>query len=713
MGEITETLRAAKDFLRELLGSIRSGIRNHKGGVFGLLAIVAGVLVLFIVLAYEFTETPTFCGICHDMKPYVESWKSSSHKNVACIQCHYEPGFFNHLKGKWRDGQLSLAYFITGKHPSKPHAVIGDESCLQEGCHNKELLKNSILFKNVVFNHALHLEELRRGKKLRCTTCHAQIVQGAHLTVTETDCFICHFYGKGEGETLENCLSCAVGTCTSCHSEPKGDINIGGRSFNHRRYIEKGVSCGECHLNVIQGNGNVPPNACVECHDDPEILEIKYPSEFIHKNHVTDYKLECYRCHSEVIHFKGEIPTLTHFSANCDKCHAEEVHLGPREMYRGAGGIGVPSSPSKMYLAKLDCTACHSSKERGEKALFTVDYDQSALEERCIKCHGEGYERMLRNWQKLLAEMELETNKRIYTVQSKLYELDQERIGRTTLKKAQNLLNEARRNYSFVLLGKGAHNIEYALKLLNVSINKAEEAMAMISTDHIPETREVKLSCTTLCHVEMDKQPVPFGALTFSHDLHVVSNEMPCEACHSPWSEHGKTYLRNCSDCHHGASLGQVKCEDCHVTASNLFYGRGAFGVEEIPGLKTGVIDCADCHWATGQGKRSTAGNIRTSCVECHEQGYGKTFDTWISAGEALVTQTASKIEKVRRRMERKERKGKKIYVSYKNIFDQAQRKFNLVKEGKAIHNMDYSKALITRAEKELDEVMKLLDDER
>ncbi len=63
--------------------------------------------------------------------------------------------------------------------------------------------------------------------------------------------------------------------------------------------------------------------------------------------------------------------------------------------------------------------------------------------------------------------------------------------------------------------------------------------------------------------------------------------------------------------------------------------------------------------------------------------------------------------------MERKERKGKKIYVSYKNIFDQAQRKFNLVKEGKAIHNMDYSKALITRAEKELDEVMKLLDDER
>ncbi len=707
-----QTMKEVKRLLRALMQAIRGGMKEHKRGLYGLLIIVAGALAMLTVLTYEFTESPTFCGICHDMEPYIESWKSSSHRDVACIQCHYEPGFLNHLRGKWRDGQLSLAYFITGKHPSKPHAVISDKSCLQDGCHKRENLKNSIHFKNVIFNHALHLEELRRGKRLRCTTCHAQIVQGTHLTVTETDCFICHFYGKSEGEALESCLSCAVGHCTSCHSEPKGDINISGYAFNHKRYIEKGVSCGECHLNVIQGDGHVPPNRCVECHDEPEIIGIKYPSEFIHKNHVTDYKLECYRCHTEIIHHKGEIPTVAHFDSNCSKCHVEEVHLGPREMYKGVGGIGLPSSPSRMYLAKLDCTACHSSMERGEKALYLASYDQSAFEARCVNCHGEGYDGMLRNWQVLIAKAEFETNKAIYTVQSKLYGLDKEKIGMVTLRKAQHLLNEARRNYSFVLLGKAAHNIEYALKLLNVSRNKAQEAMAMISKDYVPSAYDLKLSCSTLCHNEIGKWLVPFGEVTFPHDRHGEDNGMDCEACHSPREDHGKTFFKNCSDCHHVGSLGRVKCEDCHMTASNLFYGKGGSGVKEIPGLKAGVIDCADCHWDTAQGKRSKPENIRASCVRCHEQGYGKILDGWLAAGEDLLSQTAAKIERVTRLMESKRRKGKKIYVSYKNIFEEAKRNFNLVKEGKAIHNIDYSEVLISRANDKLDEVIRLIEEE-
>jgi nitrate/TMAO reductase-like tetraheme cytochrome c subunit len=713
MGEITETLRAVKRFWRELWRSIGGAVKQHRRGLWGLVAIVSGIVVILVVTTYKFTETTTFCGLCHDMKPYIESWKTSSHSEVVCIECHYEPGFVNHLKGKWRDGQLSLAYFITGKKPSKPHAVIGDKSCLQAGCHQKEDLKNSILFKNVVFNHALHTEELRRGKKLRCTTCHAQLVQGAHLTVTETDCFICHFYGKKDVQTLENCLTCAVGTCTSCHSEPKWDIDIEGYAFNHRRYIEKGVSCGECHLNVIQGDGGVPPNRCLECHNEPEILQTKYSSEFIHKNHVTDYKLECYRCHSEIKHFKGEIPTLTHFSSNCDKCHAQEVHLGPREMYRGVGGLGVPPSPSKMYLAKLDCTACHSAMEEGEKALYTVDYDQSALEERCIKCHGTGYERMLQNWQKLLTTAQSETNNAIYMVQSALYGLNEEGIDRTTLKKSQNLLNEARRNYSFVLLGKGAHNIEYALKILNVSINRAEKAMALISEDYAATPRQSTLSCTTLCHVGMDKQRVRFNGIGFSHETHVISNEVPCEACHSGRKHHGQTYLRNCSECHHGASLGGVKCENCHDAASDLFYGKGGVGVSDMPGIKVGVIECADCHWATAQGKRSKTENIRASCVSCHEETYAQILDGWMSTGNALISHTASKVEEARRIMERKTRKGKKIYVSYKNIFEEAEHNLKLVKDGKAVHNVDYSEALLTRAEEKSDELIKLLEQEK
>ena len=101
------------------------------------------ILLVFCVIAFlvisvgllRFSESTTFCGLCHQMNAYMESWKTSSHKHVSCTKCHYEPGFLNHLKGKWVDGQVSLAYFISGKRPSRPHAEISDASCLQKGCH--------------------------------------------------------------------------------------------------------------------------------------------------------------------------------------------------------------------------------------------------------------------------------------------------------------------------------------------------------------------------------------------------------------------------------------------------------------------------------------------------------------------------------------------------------------------------------------------------
>ena len=204
------------DFFKEA----KRGTLKHKKGIKVLLIFCTVVFFVLSVALLKFSETSTFCGACHQMGAYIDSWKASSHRHVACTQCHYEPGFWNHLKGKWVDGQVSLAYFISGKKPSRPHAEISDSACLQQGCHKTEDLKKNMIYKNVAFSHGKHLEELRRGMKLRCTSCHAQIVQGAHLTVHEINCFICHYYKAGpKGE--EDCVSCAVGGCTSCHIAPK------------------------------------------------------------------------------------------------------------------------------------------------------------------------------------------------------------------------------------------------------------------------------------------------------------------------------------------------------------------------------------------------------------------------------------------------------------------------------------------------------------
>ena len=136
------------------------------------------------------------------MTVYVDSWKASTHKDVPCLSCHYKPGFWNHLVGKWQDGQVSLVYFVTGKVITRPHAEIDDLSCLQSGCHKREDLNKDIVFKNVIFNHVQHLDKLKRDMQLRCTTCHSQIVQGTHITVTEENCFICHFQKGQRAEGL-------------------------------------------------------------------------------------------------------------------------------------------------------------------------------------------------------------------------------------------------------------------------------------------------------------------------------------------------------------------------------------------------------------------------------------------------------------------------------------------------------------------------------
>ncbi|MBW2121197.1 MAG: NapC/NirT family cytochrome c, partial [Deltaproteobacteria bacterium] len=213
-GLIADLWRYITDFWIAFWRETYRGTKEHKKGLLAFLSLCFIVLIILMAIGYKASERPAFCGLCHNMKVYVDSWKSSKHNFVPCAECHYEPGFFNHLKGKWRDGQVSLVLFITGKRSPKPHAEISDAACLQEGCHRREDLKKKMIFKNVAFDHGRHIEELRRGKKLRCTTCHAQIVQGAHLTVTESDCFICHFYKAGL-EDEEGCLSCAE--CGACH----------------------------------------------------------------------------------------------------------------------------------------------------------------------------------------------------------------------------------------------------------------------------------------------------------------------------------------------------------------------------------------------------------------------------------------------------------------------------------------------------------------
>ncbi|MGB5294613.1 MAG: NapC/NirT family cytochrome c, partial [Thermoanaerobaculia bacterium] len=161
------------------------------------IGLILGIGIVATYGAMHMSSTPGFCGSCHVMSPYYESWAESSHANINCVDCHISPGITQELRKKY-EAMAMVARYFTGTYGTNPWAEVDDSACLE--CHERRLLMGREVFGDVLFDHGPHLSELRRGKRLKCTSCHSQIVQGSHMTVTATTCTLCHFKGQQPGE---------------------------------------------------------------------------------------------------------------------------------------------------------------------------------------------------------------------------------------------------------------------------------------------------------------------------------------------------------------------------------------------------------------------------------------------------------------------------------------------------------------------------------
>lgn len=71
----------------------------------------------------------SFCATCHSVRPYVESWHYSLHRDVACLECHSRSSMRDSLR------RLSQARRIKGLMPPADNPVT-DAVCT--GCHNEQ-----------------------------------------------------------------------------------------------------------------------------------------------------------------------------------------------------------------------------------------------------------------------------------------------------------------------------------------------------------------------------------------------------------------------------------------------------------------------------------------------------------------------------------------------------------------------------------------------
>lgn len=518
----------------------------------GLIAIPLGVAGL--IVGVEISSQPSFCGSCHVMKPYYTSWETSSHNDVACVECHIPPGIGSEIRKKYEALSMVASYF-TGTYGTNPWAEVPDESCLRPGCHEQRLLIGRELVRNVLFDHRPHLTELRREKRLRCTSCHSQIVQGKHIAVTESTCFLCHF----KDVTLNE----GTAQCTLCHETPETIITTAGLRFDHADVKRFDMECTLCHAEVVQGNGEVPRNRCLTCHSEPARLARYGETEFLHKMHVTEHKVECLSCHIDIQHRVPE--QLEAVGTSCETCHVGGMHSPQRDLYVGIAGKAVQPRASAMYLAGVRCEGCH---------LVTREGRRLASEVSCMSCHGARFFEIYQIWQGTLAERTQRVREEHLNVKAWIAaEIEEAQSPSEKLERydpALELLHRAEENIAFVERAHAVHNPGYALEILwqaHEDLQQALPAAGLAPTLEPPWLRLPYETRCTACHLDAVGITKEIQGRTFRHETHAVAGGVACSTCHQDLRyqdpEHGTRKL-DCTGCHPAREqLAKATSQDC------------------------------------------------------------------------------------------------------------------------------------------------------
>ncbi len=514
-------------FFRDLCTLLRAHAR--------VLAALGGVLVVGLFglnfAASRVAQRSTFCESCHYMAPYVEQWRTSSHAKVDCVRCH-----------PYRAGEVaaSTVRYLSGAYISRPRAEVDDRACLAGGCHEERLLKPQETFRGGIrFDHQVHLKSPPRGIQLRCTSCHNQIVQKGHVAVTEQVCFLCHFKGAGPGE--------AVTGCESCHGSPKKLVVHAGFSFSHQSYLKVGVSCSQCHVKVVEGDGGVAKERCATCHIGRE--ERIQDVQFLHDTHIARHKVDCQECHSPLRH--GKIQLVEPLEVGCESCHIRQ-HGTPKLMYIGTGGKLIPDLPSRMFAAQVSCTGCHIHvTEKG--AVLSHEARTTAQRNACVACHGSGFDKMYDDWKSVM-------NKLLQAYAGFLTEAEKQLGGKSLSPKQTRALEEARQAYLFVKEGRGEHNVEYAVKLVQAGVGRVDTLLSSLDPKAKPIARDELIGqkdgyCFPLCHQRLPlKAEVTLEGKQLPHQMHIESG-VGCGTCHSVSK-------------HKALALDRAACKACHPPSS-------------------------------------------------------------------------------------------------------------------------------------------------
>lgn len=673
--------------------------RSRCYTVLGIAAV--GLVVFFLSMVY-YTTSPSFCKSCHNMVPYYDAWKNSKHNKVSCVECHYPP---ETKAAIWAKVQAinSVVQYVTQKYSSRPYAEVEDSSCLREGCHSIKFLEKKITYRKAIhFDHRSHLGDLKRVSELRCVSCHSQIVVGTHFEATNTPCFLCHLKGFEESKG-----SLPVGDCLTCHEVPNKEIEFPGFTFNHVNFVgARHVSCEKCHIDVIQGDGRAPKQRCYSCHNEPERLAKYDDTSFLHEAHVAKRKMDCMRCHGEIKHGL-KTAKVRFMEYNCQSCHPV-THSGPKEMFLGEGGRGAPSTPSHMYLSRVDCLACHIQPKEAKSGLEKDSATFTASEKACTSCHGSQYEGMLRDWKVTFERMLRDIEPKLDAAHKVL---EKKGAALTQGVEARKLFDDAKFNIHFVKNGKGVHNPFYASELIQVADRNLDRVFRLFeqSSLSLPADSPIRGGyCAQLCHAKAGVKLPPettVEGVKLPHARHAFDYKLGCTTCHSAETHKEIKISRpDCMACHHAPE--NTQCSRCHGKPSALYTAQNLpVTVKDAKAsVKAGKVECVGCHDLS---KKQNLENISSACVQCHDRAYVDMLQGWREETLEALKKTKSALDKANKMLAGAKRDKKEVREAALTL-ERAKKAYDFVNQARGVHNPDLAGAILEQAEKDIQKATEL-----
>ena len=399
------------------------------------LAITSAVLlvlgVALLALAEYETGKPQFCGSCHIMEPYYQSWQADLHGgklDVACIDCHYAPGERSTINAKLH-GLSQVSSYVSGRYgKSRPRAHVDNESCQTSKCHGdlKFMEKEIPLGGTVNFVHAKHLhfdkakQETMEQRLKELSQSLSDRLGPEHLVKLEevaTECIPARERNdrmaqmtRDWGATVKQELlvefsqlhdmnvrvaQLADLQCTNCHSygAPK-DGKLPKEESPH--FTVKTTTCFTCHF--TNQDFNTGTGTCLKCHTILPVKDIivhpagtqmnnpKVAKQTIKINHpeMVKRKVNCISCHADVA---TENSTVTR--RDCEHCHDRPEYFTQwqsplsLDLVKHYHALHVPEQRAK-------CLDCHSeihhqlvrgSGDHGQPAFL------SAVMGNCLACH--------------------------------------------------------------------------------------------------------------------------------------------------------------------------------------------------------------------------------------------------------------------------------------------------------------------------------------